>query len=160
MAAKTGLPIFCHHDPSIKNGGEILDLFGECGVPASKIILGHSGDTTDLDYLTAMLEKGCYLGMDRFGFCHLDLGLEPRVNTIAALCRAGWGERLLLSHDQAAYLAFWDSWETTKKSDWMNLEEDCTFIHRRVLPALEQKGLGALQIQGLLIDNPRRFFLG
>ena len=83
-----------------------------------------------------------------------------QVARIAALCRAGWGERLLLSHDQAAYLAFWDSWETTKKSDWMNLEEDYTFIHRRVLPALEQKGLGALQIQGLLIDNPRRFFLG
>ena len=36
VAAETGLPIFCHHDPAIRNGGEILDLFGECGVPASR----------------------------------------------------------------------------------------------------------------------------
>lgn len=158
VSKETGLPIFCHHDPSIKNGGEILDLLGECGVPASRVILGHSGDSTDLDYLTAMLERGCYLGMDRFGFCHLDLGLEPRVDTIAALCRAGWGHRLLLSHDLAAYLAFWDSWETTRNSDWMHLEEDYTFIYRRVLPALREKGLDASTVDAFLTENPRTFF--
>ena len=117
VAKETGLPLFCHHDPAIKNGGEILDLLAGCGVPASKVILGHSGDSTDLEYLTAMLERGCWLGMDRFGFCDKDLALEPRVDTIAALCKAGWGHRLLLSHDWAAYLAFWDSWETTRNSD-------------------------------------------
>ena len=69
VSAQTGLPIFCHHDPSIHSGGAILDLFEGCGVPANRVILGHSGDTTDLDYLTAMLERGCWLGMDRFGFC-------------------------------------------------------------------------------------------
>ena len=108
----------------------------------------------------AMLERGCWLGMDRFGFCDKDLGLEPRVDTIAALCKAGWGHRLLLSHDWAAYLAFWDSWETTKNSDWMHLEEDYTFIHRRVLPALQEKGLDQKAIDALLIDNPRNFFVG
>ena len=160
VARETGLPLFCHHDPAIKNGGEILDLLADCGVPASKVILGHSGDTTDLEYLTAMLERGCWLGMDRFGFCDKDLGLEPRVDTIAALCKAGWGHRLLLSHDWAAYLAFWDSWETTKNSDWMHLDEDYTFIHRRVLPALQEKGLDQKAIDALLIDNPRNFFVG
>ena len=147
-------------DPAIKNGGEILDLLADCGVPASKVILGHSGDTTDLEYLTAMLERGCWLGMDRFGFCDKDLALEPRVDTIAALCQAGWGHRLLLSHDWAAYLAFWDSWEATKSSDWMHLEEDYSFIHRRVLPALEERGLERAAVQSLLTDNPRNFFEG
>ena len=98
--------------------------------------------------------------MDRFGFCDKDLALEPRVDTIAALCKAGWGHRLLLSHDWAAYLAFWDSWETTKGSDWMNLEEDYTFIHRRVLPALREKGLDQAAVDALLADNPRAFFTG
>ena len=124
------------------------------------MILGHSGDTDDLEYLTAMLERGCWLGMDRFGFCDLDLPLEPRVNTIAALCRAGWGHRLLLSHDLAAYLAFWDSWETTKGADWKNLDVDYSFIHRKVLPALREKGLDEAAIQRLLVDNPRDFFTG
>ena len=160
VAKETGLPIFCHHDPSVRSGGDILDLFEACGVPAGRVILGHSGDTTDLDYLTAMLERGCWLGMDRFGFCDRDLGLEPRVDTIAALCRQGWGHRLLLSHDLAAYLAFWDSWETTKNSDWMHLEEDYTFIHRRVLPALKERGLDQTAVDRLLVDNPRAFFEG
>ena len=141
-------------------GGAILDLLASCGVPASRVILGHSGDTDNLEYLTAMLERGCWLGMDRFGFCDRDLGLEPRVDTIAALCRAGWGHRLLLSHDLAAYLAFWDSWETTKHSDWLHLEEDYTFIHRRVLPLLEERGLSRADIDRLLTGNPRAFFEG
>ena len=125
-----------------------------------RVALGHSGDTDNLEYLTAMLERGCWLGMDRFGFCDRDLGLEPRVDTIAALCRAGWGHRLLLSHDLAAYLAFWDSWETTKHSDWLHLEEDYTFIHRRVLPLLEERGLSRADIDRLLTGNPCAFFEG
>ena len=160
VAKETGLPIFCHHDPAIRSGGESLDLFESCGVPASRVILGHSGDSTDLEYLTAMLERGCWLGMDRFGFCDKDLALEPRVDTIAALCRAGWGRRLLLSHDWAAYLAFWNIWETDKNADWMHLEEDYSFIHRRVLPALEDRGLERSAVQSLLTDNPRNFFEG
>lgn len=160
VSAQTGLPIFCHHDPSVHSGGAILDLFESCGVPASRVILGHSGDSTELDYLTAMLERGCWLGMDRFGFCDRDLGLEPRVDTIVELCRRGWGGRLLLSHDLAAYLAFWDSWETTKNSDYLNLEEDYTFIHRRVLPALVERGLDRETVDSLLTVNPRAFFEG
>ena len=160
VGARTGLPVFCHHDPSICNGGEILDLFASCGVSPNRVILGHSGDTTDLGYLTAMLERGCWLGMDRFGFCDRDLGLEPRVDTIAALCERGWGHRLLLSHDLAAYLAFWDSWETTKSSDYLNLEEDFTFIHRRVLPHLKERGLEPEVVGSLLTANPRAFFEG
>ena len=160
VAKETGLPLFCHHDPSTAAGGAILDLLASCGVPASRVILGHSGATDNLEYLTAMLERGCWLGMDRFGFCDRDLGLEPRVDTIAALCRAGWGHRLLLSHDLAAYLAFWDSWETTKHSDWLHLEEDYTFIHRRVLPLLEERGLSRADIDRLLTGNPCAFFEG
>lgn len=159
-ARETGLSIFCHHDPSIRSGGDILDLFASCGVPAGRVILGHSGDSADLGYLTAMLERGCWLGMDRFGFCDRDLGLEPRADVIAALCARGWGHRLLLSHDLAAYLAFWDSWETAQNADWLHLEEDYTFIHRRVLPALRERGLGQADLDGLLEDNPRAFFEG
>ena len=98
--------------------------------------------------------------MDRFGFCDRDLGLEPRVETIFKLCEQGWGNRLLLSHDLAAYLAFWDSWETTKNSDWLHQEADFTFIHRRVLPALESKGLDSKTVGDMLTLNPKFFFEG
>ena len=82
------------------------------------------------------------------------------VDTIARLCELGWGNKLLLSHDLAAYLAFWDSWETTKNSDYLHLEEDFTFIHRRVLPALRERGLEPAVVDGLLTANPRTFFEG
>ena len=42
----------------------------------------------------------------------------------------------------------------------MNLEEDYTFIHRRVLPALREKGLDQAAVDALLVDNPRAFFEG
>ena len=51
MAKETGLPLFCHHDPSTAAGGAILDLLASCGVPASRVILGHSGDTDNLEHL-------------------------------------------------------------------------------------------------------------
>lgn len=108
-----------------------------------------------------MLERGCWLGMDRFGFCDRDLGLEPGGHTIAALCRPGrlgqWPPAAARPLDLAAYLAFWDSWETTKHSGWLHLE-DYTFIHRRVLPLLEERGLSRADIDRLLTGGQSRAF--
>ena len=42
----------------------------------------------------------------------------------------------------------------------MNLEEDYTFIHRRVLPALRERGLEQAELDRLLVDNPRQFLVG
>ena len=42
-------------------------MLREEGADLTKVVLGHSGDTTDLDYLSELADAGCLLGMDRFG---------------------------------------------------------------------------------------------
>ncbi|HIY09256.1 MAG TPA: phosphotriesterase [Firmicutes bacterium] len=159
-AAACGIPLFCHHAVRLKNGGQILDLFEKCGLDPKRVILGHSGDTEDLEYLEEMLRRGCWLGMDRFAFCDIMLGLEPRVKVILELCNRGWAGRLLLSHDFSAYLGFWGDWEEEKKRDCRHQEVDLTYIHRRVLPLLRAGGMTEEDLRGMLVDNPRRFFEG
>jgi len=158
VAAETGLPVFCHHTVSGKNGGEILDIFERQGAALGRFVLGHSGDTDDLSYLEAMLKRGCYLGMDRFGYCDYTLSLPRRAAAIAALCEKGYGSRLLLSHDLVIYGAFAGSWEEFKKADLENLPMDFTFIHKKVLPALLASGVTQAQFDKMMEENPMRFF--
>lgn len=156
VAAEQRLPIFCHHHPHLGNGGEILDLFEQAGAAPSQVVLGHSGDSTDLDYLERMLDRGCYLGMDRFGYCDVGLSLEDRVATIVELTARGHGDRLLLSHDLATYFAVFGAWADFK-ADTSAPAVDFTFIHTQVLPALEAAGLEPAQARAMIERNPARF---
>ena len=63
-------------------------IFAE-GVDLGRVIIGHSGDTTDLDYLEELIAAGSYLGMDRFGLDNLLRLLEDRVDTVARMCERG-----------------------------------------------------------------------
>ncbi|MCI8539092.1 MAG: phosphotriesterase [Oscillospiraceae bacterium] len=162
VAAELDMPIFCHHDPSVKSGHDILKVYTSVGVRPARVILGHSGDTTDVEYLEGVLKEGCYIGFDRLAYCGFGATpvLDDSVKTILTLCEKGYQDRILLSHDWAAYLAFWDSWQTTKSSDYMNIEQDFTFVHRHVLPALQAGGRTAADLSMLMTENPKRFFRG
>jgi phosphotriesterase-related protein len=52
------------------------------------VVIGLSGDTTDLEYLEELVRNGSFVGMDRFGIDTI-LSFEDRVNTIAAMCERG-----------------------------------------------------------------------
>ena len=160
VAAKTDLPIFCHHTVSGRNGGEILDIFEKQGIALNRVILGHSGDTDDLAYLETMLKRGCYLGMDRFGYCSMTLSLERRATAIAALCEKGYGNRMLLSHDLLAYGAFAGNWDSYKAIKPEEMSPDFTFIHKSALLALLAAGVTRAGFDSMMNDNPRRFFEG
>lgn len=158
VGAEQGLPVFAHHHPAVGNGEAVLDLFEDCGLPLSQLILGHSGDTADLDYLERMLQRGCYLGMDRFGYCDVSLSLEDRVATIVELCARGHAEKLLLSHDLGVYLGVFGSWADYEAADPLVHGADYTFIHDTVLPALEAAGLDPTETAALLERNPATLF--
>jgi phosphotriesterase-related protein len=150
---RTGAPITVHTNPHNRSGLDVQRIFGESGVDLSRVVLGHSGDTTDLDYLETLLAGGGYLGLDRFGL-DLLLPFEQRVDTVVELCRRGHVERLLLSHDASCYI------------DWFPIEAKqaalpkwhYTHIHDDVLPALRERGVSEEQITTMLVENPRRYF--
>lgn len=160
VSARRQLPIFCHHDVKARSGMEILDIFEKSQADLSRVIIGHSGDTDDRGYLQSMLERGCFLGMDRFAYCDITLSLAKRVQVIVDLVRKGYGKQLILSHDYGVYMGFQGTMEDEKQKDHENSEVDFTFIHRKVLPALIGSGLTEQDIHLLMVENPRRLLAG
>lgn len=151
----TGVPISTHTHARTRGGLEQLRIFEEEGVDLSRVVIGHCGDTTDLEYLEDLLEKGPYLGMDRFGIDTI-LPFESRVNTVAALCRNGFAEKLVLSHDAACYNDWFPEESLAKVvPNWHYLH-----IMKDVIPALKSRGVTDDHIATMLIDNPRRIFEG
>jgi phosphotriesterase-related protein len=149
----TGVPITTHTDVHTKRGLDQQRVFEEEGVDLSRVIIGHSGDSTDLAYLEDLLSKGSYLGMDRFGidaYCSFD----DRVNTVVTLCERGYADRMVLSHDASCFID-WFPHEllTTATPNWHYLH-----ISDDVVPELRKRGVPDEQIDQLLIGNPRAIF--
>ncbi|MCB0944150.1 MAG: phosphotriesterase, partial [Mycobacterium sp.] len=52
---RTGVPITTHTHAGTRRGLEQQRIFAEEGVDLTRVIIGHSGDTTDLDYLEELI---------------------------------------------------------------------------------------------------------
>ena len=147
----TGVSITTHTHAESKRGLDQQRIFKDEGVDLSRVVIGHCGDSTDLEYLEELIANGSTLGMDRFG---ID-GYQPtpvRVQVVADLCRRGHADKLVLSHDASCYLD-WIPGEIPPSTmpNWNYLH-----ISRDVLPALREQGVTEAQIDLMLVDNPRR----
>jgi phosphotriesterase-related protein len=149
----TGVPITTHTHAHTRRGLEQQRIFGEEGVDLSRVIIGHSGDTTDLDYLEELIAAGSYLGMDRFGLDNI-LPFEDRVDTVAKMCERGHADKMVLAHDASCYI----DWLPEAALPFVLPNWHYLHIHNDVLPALRQRGVTEEQITTMLVDNPRRIF--
>ncbi|GAA2549880.1 phosphotriesterase-related protein [Mycolicibacterium diernhoferi] len=150
---ETGVPISTHTHAGSRRGLEQQRIFAEEGVDLSRVVIGHSGDSTDLDYLEELIAGGSYLGMDRFGV-DLILPFEQRVDTVARMCERGHAEKMVLSHDASCYFdALPEEVLAAALPNWHYLH-----IHNDVIPALKQRGVTDEQLRTMLVDNPRRIF--
>ena len=150
---RTGVPITVHTSAPHRTGLQARDVFADEGVDFRRVVFGHSGDSTDLDYLRELLDTGAYLGMDRFGLDVL-LPTDQRVQTIAALVEQGYTEQLVLAHDASCHM----DWFPPGMSEQVAPNWHYTFIHDTVLPALREAGVTDEQLTTMLVDNPRRYF--
>jgi phosphotriesterase-related protein len=150
----TGVPISTHTDVFSRRGEDQQRIFAEEGVDLERVVIGHSGDSTDLDYLKGLLARGSTLGMDRFGIDRIT-PFEQRVDTVAALCRDGYAGQMVLSHDASADFGGFPGTDerATAMPNW-----HYNHIHDDVLPALRDRGVSQAQIDQMLVDNPRRLF--
>jgi phosphotriesterase-related protein len=150
---QTGVPISTHTHAGTKRGLEQQRIFAEEGVDLSRVVIGHSGDTTDIAYLEELIATGSYIGMDRFGV-DVYLPFEDRVNTVATMCERGHADRMVLSHDASCYFdALPESTLPIVLPNWHYLH-----IHNDVIPALKQRGVTDEQLTTMLVDNPRTIF--
>lgn len=146
---KAGVPISCHTLASARLGEPLLDIFEKEGVAPGAVYLGHSNDTTDLDYLLGLAKRGAVLGMDRY-FPGVVPSWRERSTCVKALVDAGYSEQVCLSHDHAAY-GLWASPPNRDPSTY-------SFVPTCVLPWLRENGLTEEQIEGIMVAAPRRMF--
>ena len=149
----TGAPITVHTHPGSQNGLAAKSLLcDEEGVDPTRVVLGHSGDSSDVDHLTALADEGFILGMDRFGI-NVETTFEARADTLVEMCRRGYADRMVLAHDTACYNDMIDPNVIALMTQWNYLH-----IHDDVLPYIRERGVSNTQIETMLVDVPRRYF--
>lgn len=152
-SATSGAPITVHTNPHTGSGLVAQRVLAEEGADLTKVVIGHCGDTTDVDYLSQVADAGSYLGMDRFGLDVL-LPFEDRVATVLELLRRGYGERMVLAHDAACFIDWFDpeaKRQTVPRWNFRHISED-------VIPALLEGGASEQDIETMLVTNPRAYF--
>jgi phosphotriesterase-related protein len=150
---QTGAPITVHTHPGSHTGLEVKKVLCDSeGVDPTRVVLGHSGDSSDADHLAALADFGFILGMDRFGI-NLETTFEARCDVVVELCRRGYADRMVLSHDASCYIDWIDPSLFGMLPQWNYLH-----IHDDVLPYLREHGVSEEQIDTMLVANPRRYF--
>ncbi len=156
---RTDTPIMTHTWAPEHIGEQQAAVFEDEGVDPNRVCIGHSNDTTDLGYLTGLLRRGYWLGMDR----HKKSGLmgsswQERTAVLKHLIDAGWGHRMLIAHDWDSTIGL-SSREDRASRDTQNPDR-WLFITRKVLPLLRSLGVSDDDVTKLTVDNPRRYFEG
>jgi len=153
----TGAPITTHTDQGTMGDAQ-QRILTENGVPAQRIVIGHSCGTDDHAYHMAIARGGSYLGFDRFGIDALFPDAK-RVASLVKLIRAGAGDRVVVSHD-SVWCWRGEPIPFERMSALSADAFDPTFFSRKIIPRLREEGVAEDAIEALLVANPRRFFEG
>jgi phosphotriesterase-related protein len=158
---ETGLPISIHVHPPGRRGHEVLDILLGAGVKPERIILGHLDASLAhqdiefaqaVDYVRSLAERGAFIEFDLCGNSGYFVTKEAswwlpsdreRAKALAALCRGGFENRILLSQDvgHKHYLQEFGGW------GYGHVLED--FRHH-----LGEAGLTDTTISRFFVDNP------
>jgi phosphotriesterase-related protein len=159
-SVRTGAPIMAHSRPASETAPRQVEIFEEEGVDLSKVQIAHTGDTDDLDYIERLLDKGVYIGMDRFGL-PIFLPDEKRVPTVLALLERGYAERMFLSADSCATID-WYPFEVAEQLIANGLVKDWNIkkVPEKVIPELREKGMTEEQLETMMVANAPRWLAG
>lgn len=152
---ETGAPVFTHSHAPSRGGLEQQVVLESDGVALDRVVIGHAGDSDDLDYLAELAARGSFLGFDRFGMEHAAPDAQ-RIDTLLRLLDRGLTAHLVLSHDAAIFSRVTPpSWRRAHAPHWT-----MHHLHDRILPLLRERGVGEDEIGTMMVDNPRRVLAG
>jgi phosphotriesterase-related protein len=157
-SVQTGASIMAHSMPAVATGPRQVEIFEDEGVDMSRVQIAHCGDTDDLAYIEGLIDRGVYVGLDRYGL-EMYLPIDRRNATAAELLRRGHAERLMISQDFCASI------------DWFPLEAgeqfeasgairnwSMTLVFDEVVPALREQGaMDDDAFATIFTENPRRW---
>ena len=55
-----------HSRPASETGPRQLEIFEQEGVDPARVLIAHCGDTADVEYIERLLDRGAYVGLDRW----------------------------------------------------------------------------------------------
>ena len=154
-SVKTGAPIMAHSRPASNTGPRQVEIFEEEGVDLNKVQIAHCGDTDDLDYIEGLIEKGVWIGLDRYGL-DLFLPYEKRQATAKALIvDRDHADRIFLSADSVAS-SDWFPPNVIEQLIAAGAAKDWTIriVPEKVLPELREAGMTEEQERTMMVKNP------
>lgn len=154
---RTGAPIMAHSRPASGTGPLQVDILLEEGVAPEKIQIAHTGDSGDLDYALGLLDRGVWIGLDRFGLPMFSPE-DTRIEIATELLRRGHADRIFIGSDFATSIDWFpqEAVEQLMASGIVNPEWSMSFPFEHVLPRLRDAGVwdDAVEVQ-VFEANPR-----
>jgi phosphotriesterase-related protein len=154
---ETGAPLMVHPGRHPSMPLELAEFVRREGGDVARTIMCHIDRTiADVPAVIELARTGIWLEYDLFGMENSYYPYHPsfdmpndggRMAHILALMEAGYGDRLLLSHD-IAY--------KTSLVKWGGYGYHHLLVN--VVPRLRRKGVDDLGVRRLLVENPRRAF--
>lgn len=160
-SVQTGAPIMAHSKPAAQTGPRQIEIFEEEGVDLSRVVIAHCGDTDDVAYIEGLIDKGVYVGLDRYGL-EMYLPMERRNATAIELLRRGHAGRLHVSQDFCATI----DWFPPEAAEALYAQGairgwSFTLVFDEVLPALREAGVFDDDVfRTIFVENPRRWLAG
>ena len=151
--AATGTAVNVHcHPPELEVVIEIVDLLTGEGLDPTRIYLSHLDEIVNLDYHTALLDRGVVIGFDSFGQdgyfspSWKSLSDLEKMTTTARLIDAGFGDQLVLAQDIG-------------KKHYLRAFGGMGYDHvlSRVVPRMQEMfAVTDEAVEAMLIGTPRR----
>jgi phosphotriesterase-related protein len=150
-AAKAGgVPISCHTLAADRLGLPLMDIFEDEGVDPAAVTIGHSNDSTDIEYVKSIAARGFNVGLDRFGAARGEEEMARRAQIALDLAQAGYAGQTSLGHDASPYYRF---------SSNVPENPDCwTPVNSIEVPWLLEHGASQADVDATQITSIRRTF--
>lgn len=143
---QTGLTIVCHTGEAQAALGVLKNVRSQ-GVHPSALIIVHADAIADPAVRFQLAKAGAWLEYDGVKA----ESIETHVKLIRETLRAGFGHRLLLSHDAGWYRVGEPGGARAKIRPY-------TAISDQLIPALKHTGISEAVLEKLLVDNPAQAF--
>jgi phosphotriesterase-related protein len=153
----TGVPIITHTEGPLPGVAQAEFLLKQ-GADPKKTMIGHVSNSKDIEYHKAILAQGTSIAFDR-------VGLEPygktedHLKNISELCKLGFANKIMLSHDTVNH--WWGRQVTSVEAVEKSIPNyRIDYISEKFLPALKGMGVTDEHIKMLMVNNPKRLFMG
>lgn len=139
----TGMPIHCHVLEA-EHMLKVMSILEEMKVPPQKFVWAHADHESHLETILKVVKQGYWVGFDNIR----EGTYEAHKQLIEHALTNNYSHQVILSED-------YDFYEESEKEN--GIERYCAFFNE-FIPYCIKSGIPQKMIEGIIIDNPARFY--